>query len=76
MADERRGEDQLRHRLRLIAGVTFVGLIVLMVAADTVGRLIFNPDFHVSEIFLGTLVGAVLLLAGVEGASFLSRRDR
>jgi hypothetical protein len=71
MVDERRAEDKLRHRLRLIAGITFVGLVVLMVGADTVGRLFFNPNFHVSEIFLGTIVGAILVLAGVEGLSRL-----
>lgn len=71
MTDERRGEDQLRHRLRLIAGVTFVALTLLLVMADTLGRLFIDRDFHVSEIFLGTLVGAILLLAGIEGFSRL-----
>lgn len=71
MAGDRNGEEQLRHRLRLVAGLTFVGLIVLLVLADTFGRLFIDRDFRVGEIFLGTLVGAVLLLAGIEVATRL-----
>lgn len=68
---ERRDEDRLRHRLRLVAGITFVALVAILVLADTFGRLFFDREFHVSEIFLGTIIGAVLLLAGIEGFSRL-----
>lgn len=48
-----------------------LGLVVLLVVVDSLGRLFIRPDFHVSELFLGTLVGAVLVLAGIEGITRL-----
>jgi ABC-type Fe3+-siderophore transport system permease subunit len=41
-------------------------MIVLLVTADTLGRLLVSPDFHASELILGTLIGALLLLLGIE----------
>lgn len=67
-------EDRLRRRLRVIAGGTFVVLVAFLVFADTVGRFVSGPDFRVSEFFFGSLVGAVLLIAGVEGAARFLRK--
>jgi hypothetical protein len=38
---------------------------------DTLGRLLLDPNFHASELFLGTLIGALLLLLGIEGVTRL-----
>lgn len=46
-------------------------MIVLLVVVDTLGRLLVDPGFHASELFLGTLIGALLLLLGIEGVSRL-----
>ncbi len=46
-------------------------MIVLLVVVDTLGRLFIDPSFRASELFLGTLIGALLLLLGVEGISRL-----
>lgn len=46
-------------------------MIVLLVVVDTLGRLLVDPNFHASELFLGTLIGALLLLLGIEGVSRL-----
>lgn len=59
-------EERLLRRLRLIAGVVILLMIVLLVTADTLGRLLVSPDFHASELILGTLIGALLLLLGIE----------
>jgi hypothetical protein len=65
-------EERLRGRLRLVAGLTFLGLIVVLALADTFGR---GADLHVSEFVFGSLVGAFLLVAGVEaGARFFGKR--
>lgn len=64
-------EERLLRRLRLIAGGVILTMIVLLVVVDTLGRLLINPEFHASELFLGTLIGALLLLLGVEGVSRL-----
>lgn len=74
MADERRDvggsdESRLRARLRLVAGGVILACIVFLVVVDTIGRLVVRPDFHVGDIFLGSLLGALLLLIGVEGAA-------
>ena len=67
-------EEGLRRRLRIIAGATFVGLVAFLVIADTVGRFTTGQSFRVSEFFFGSLIGAVLLIAGVEGASRFLRK--
>ena len=75
MTDERPGvggnddERRLRARLRLVSGLVILGCIVVLVLVDSLGRLLYRPDFHVGDIFLGTLVGALLLILGIEGAA-------
>jgi hypothetical protein len=77
-SDERDGkgqrdlvEERLLRRLRVISGAVILVMIGLLVVVDTLGRLLINPDFHASELFLGTLIGALLLLLGVEGINRL-----
>lgn len=59
-------EERLLKRLRLICIGVVLGLIVLQVVADTLGRLFFNAEFHSSELILGSLIGALLALFGIE----------
>lgn len=59
-------EDRLLQRLRLVAGVVFLVCIVLLVLVDTIGKVLIGPDFHASDLFLGTLIGALLLIVGIE----------
>jgi len=62
-------EERLRRRLRFVASVTFLSLIVVLALADTFGRA---NDLHASEFVFGSLVGAFLLVLGVEaGARWL-----
>ena len=69
----RSSEDKLLGRLRFIAGAVILLMIVLLVVVDTLGRLIIDPNFHASELFLGTLVGALMLVLGIEIASRLPK---
>jgi hypothetical protein len=62
-------EERLLRRLRLIAGGVILTMIALLVMVDTLGRLFVDPSFHASELILGTLIGALLLLLGIEGVS-------
>lgn len=65
-------EERLRRRLRVIAGFAFLGLVVVLALADTFGR---GADLHVSEFIFGSILGALLLVAGVEGAArFFGKR--
>ncbi len=59
-------EERLLRRLRLIAIIVILAMIVLVVVGDTLGRLYIDPNFHASEVALGTLIGALLLLLGIE----------
>lgn len=68
---QRDTEEVLLRRLRLIAGAVILVMIVLLVVVDTLGRLYVDPTFRASELFLGTLIGALLLLLGIEGVSRL-----
>lgn len=64
-------EDRLLQRLRFIAGAVILACIVFLVVIDPIGRLFVSPDFHVSELILGTLVGALLVVLGIEGVTRL-----
>jgi hypothetical protein len=44
-------------------------LLVFLVGADTLGRLFIDKSFHVGDVVYGSLIGALLLLLGVETAA-------
>lgn len=48
-----------------VAG-TLTGLVVVLLLLDAV-----NPTYHLSEVTLGALVGAILTLLGVEVANVI-----
>jgi hypothetical protein len=54
-----------------VAGAVILACIVFLVLVDALGRLFVRPDFHVGDIFIGSLIGALLLVIGVEGAARL-----
>jgi hypothetical protein len=64
-------EERLRRRLRIIAGGVFLALIVVLALVDTFGR---PAGLQVSEVIFGSLLGALLLILGVEGAARLVKR--
>lgn len=64
-------EERLRRRLRVIAAIVFLILVAVLALADTFGR---SADLHVSEFVFGSLLGALLLVLGVEGAARLLGR--
>ncbi|HEU4571478.1 MAG TPA: hypothetical protein VFR93_02240 [Candidatus Limnocylindrales bacterium] len=73
MADDRHrsaddpGEARLRARFRIVAAVVILALLVLLVVASVVGPFL-SPDFHgIDTVVFGTLIGALMLLLGVEG---------
>jgi hypothetical protein len=59
-------EAALLGRLRSIAIVVILVCIFLTAAIDPLGRLFVDPSFHASEVFLGTLVGALVVLLGLQ----------
>lgn len=78
--DRRTGDDERAtlRRLRVVSGSVILALIVLLVIADTIGRLFVRADFRVGELFLGSLIGALMLLVGIDVAARLpgGRHDR
>ena len=53
-------------RLRLIAGGVILFLIIVVVLTDLFGRLFVDATFRISDLMLGTLIGALLLLVGID----------
>ncbi|MGV0984987.1 MAG: hypothetical protein ACOYB2_10560 [Limnohabitans sp.] len=53
-------------RLRLTAGVVILCLIIVVVLTDVFGRLFVDSNFRVSDLMLGTLIGALLLIVGID----------
>jgi uncharacterized BrkB/YihY/UPF0761 family membrane protein len=69
-------EERLLRRLRLIAVVVILAMIVLLIVGDTLGRLYIDPSFHSSEVALGTMVGALIVLLGLEGVARFPGRSK
>jgi hypothetical protein len=70
---EVRGDDEARARawLRVVAIVVVLFLLIILVVVDIFGRLFVDHSFHVDPVMFGSLLGAFLILVGVEGASRL-----
>lgn len=62
----RKDDPKTSARLRVGAGVVILILIVLVVLTDLFGRLFVDGQFRVSDAMLGTLIGALLLLIGID----------
>ena len=67
-------EERLLRYLRVASVIVFLSGIVLIVVADTLGRLFVDPNFHASEIILATMVGAVGALLGTELLARIPKR--
>jgi hypothetical protein len=59
-------EERLLRQLRIISGAVMLALLVLLVVADTLGRLLVDSNFHASELLVGSLLGALMLVLGIE----------
>ena len=55
-----------QSRLRWGAGTVILILIVIVVLTDIFGRLFVNDQFNVSDLMLGTLIGAEMLIIGID----------
>jgi len=62
------GGSASQGRLRLVAAAVLLALIVLIVLVDVFGRLLVDSSFRISDLMLGTLIGALLLLVGIDVA--------
>lgn len=78
MADDRHrpaedpGEARLRARFRIVAAVVILALIVLLVVVSAFGPFV-SRDFHgIDTPVFATLVGALMLLLGVETLARIS----
>ena len=60
------GTSEKQKLLRLIAAIALLLLIVIVVFVDLFGRLLIDNEFRVSDLMLGTLIGALLLLVGID----------
>lgn len=63
------GEDQLLRKLRVVSGVVILVLLAFLVVLDTAGKFIVGPQFAVSDVIFGGLLGSLLLVMGIEVAS-------
>lgn len=61
-------ENQQLFRLRVIAFIVCLILLAMLVTVDTFGRLLVDPGFRASELFGSALIGAIMLLVGLEAA--------
>lgn len=59
-------ERGIRRRLRVASFVIFMVLLVALVVVDTVGKIVYGTDFHVSDLIVGSLFGTLLLQLGIE----------
>lgn len=72
-ADMPDGPSNELKRLRAVAVIVSIFMLAGLVVADTLGRLLIDPTFHVSEIIFASLSGTLILLLGIEGVVRLTR---
>jgi hypothetical protein len=60
-------EGRLLRKLRIVCGVTMLALLAFLIIVDAIGRLFVDPGFHIDDIMVGSLLGALLLVLGVSG---------
>lgn len=74
--DEKRSEEEQRVRstLQWVASGVVILLLAFLVLADTIGRLLIDPNFHVSEVIFATLGGILLALLGLRGLDEVVKR--
>lgn len=71
----RQDDDDELDRLRYIAILVFIALSILVVGADTLGRLFKDGAFRVDAVVMGLVFGTLLSLLGLEGVQRLLNRD-
>lgn len=59
-------EQRFLAKLRLISIGVVLSLVFLMAIADTLGRLLIAPDFHVGDVIFTALLGALVTMLGFE----------
>lgn len=52
--------------IRTATAISLLILVILVVLVDTFGRLLVDENFRVSDLMLGTLIGALLLVIGID----------
>jgi len=60
--------------LRLLAIRVFLGLSVLLIAGDILGRLFKDPAFHADPVVAGLVFGTLLSLLGLETVEKVLKR--
>jgi len=59
------GTNGANRRLRISIGVVLLVLVAIVVLVDIFGRLFVDGEFRVSDLMLSTLIGALLVVAGL-----------
>lgn len=67
--------DEDLDRLRYVAILVFIGLSVLVIGGDILGRLFKDGSFHADPVVAGLVFGTLLSLLGLEGIQRLLNRD-
>lgn len=68
----RRTQDDAYLNVARLAGfITLTLLIAGTAAADVLGRLLYDPSFHVSEVIFASMLTAWTALLGIESISAL-----
>lgn len=71
-ADGGTPEDRLLRRVRVVAAVVILALLVFLAVFDTIGKAVIGAGFGVSDVIFGSLLGAFLVVSGIEVASRFS----
>lgn len=68
------GTDPLLRRATVVAAFVFLGLSVLVVVAQVVGRAVIGPSFDVGDLLFAGVFGTLLALLGIGGVVKLVNR--
>jgi hypothetical protein len=68
------GRDPLLRKATVIAAFVFLGLAVIVVVAQVVGRAVIGPSYDVGDLVVSGIFGTLLAILGIGGAiKFINR---
>ena len=67
--------DPLLRQATRIAALVFIGLSIVVIVAQVVGRALIGPSYDVGDLVISAVFGTLLAILGIGGAVRFINRD-
>jgi len=67
--------DPLLRQATRIAALVFIGLSIVVIVAQVIGRAVIGPSYDVGDLVISAVFGTLLAILGIGGAVRFINRD-